>query len=86
MYKSLWKLINKIAAKESVPGFYLAANIMCWTVGTAILGVLGVLVLNIDMYDVLSDILCASAYAGIIFGLVGGILFLCNVDDKKADP
>lgn len=76
MYHTLWNLINKISDKESAAGIYLAVNIVCWTALTVLLGIAGTVLIRIDLAKAVSNILCAGTYAGIIFGLVGGILYL----------
>lgn len=76
MYKGLWNLINRMADEESADGLYLAANIICWTAATIALGLAVAVLLQKSIALVLVNIVCAGAYAGIIFGLIGGILFL----------
>uniref|UniRef100_UPI00359C553D hypothetical protein n=1 Tax=Faecalicatena contorta TaxID=39482 RepID=UPI00359C553D len=76
MYKGLWTLIERHADEESAAGLYLAANIICWTAGTILLGLAASALMQKSIVLVLVDIVCAGAYAGIIFGLIGGIIFL----------
>lgn len=80
MYKGLWNLVNRVTDKESVLGVYLAANIIFWAVGTIGLGVGAGLFLHWNIVSVLGNIVCTGAYVGIIFGLIGGIMFYykCN--------
>ena len=76
MYHTLWNFVNKISNKESAAGIYLAVNIICWTVMTVLFLSAGTVLLRIESVKILTNILCAGVYAGIIFGLIGGILFL----------
>lgn len=83
MYKALWILINHISDKESAAAIYLAANIICWTTAAILLGITATFFLQIQLTEALVNIVCAGAYAGIIFGLIGGILFLQRKPGKE---
>lgn len=76
MYRGLWNCIRKIVGKESSVGIFLAVCILCWTVSVVVLGLAGTALLQKSIYDTLAGVICTGAYAGIIFGLVGGILYL----------
>ena len=76
MYERLWDFIEKRSDKGTAMGRYLAINILGWTMAAALIGIVGALFMRMDFVQVLSNIICVAAYAGIIFGLIGGILFL----------
>ena len=76
MYEGLWKLVNKITDEDSAVSVYLSAAIIGWTLVVALSGMSVCYLLQIDMSTGITNSVCAGAYAGIIFGLFGGILFL----------
>lgn len=77
MYRGLWKLTERYLEEGSVVSVYLAVLIICWTAAGVITGLILCSVLGVDIGNALSDIACMGAYAGILFGLCGGLVFLC---------
>lgn len=78
MYKGLWKLTERYTEKETGASVYLAILIVLWTALVIFAGVLVCAAGGKDIVKCLADIVCTGAYAGIILGLCGGILFLCK--------
>lgn len=76
MYKKLWEMVVKTVKKESAVSVYLAVLIIGWTGAVLLAGILFCMGIQTDVVYNLTNIICAGAYAGIIFGLFGGILFL----------
>lgn len=75
--KKLWNIISIAMPEDMTAGTFLAANIVCWTLGTLVVGsFFGMVVTQSATVNNFLNILCAAIYAGIIFGLFGGIIFL----------
>lgn len=75
--KKLWNIISIAMPEDMTSGAFLAANIVCWTLATLVVGsFFGMVVTQSATVNNFLNILCASIYAGIIFGLFGGIIFL----------
>ncbi|MCU6747593.1 hypothetical protein OCV51_07980 [Faecalicatena acetigenes] len=78
MYKGLWKLTERYTERETGVSVYLATLILLWTALAIFAGVFVCAAEKKDIVKCLADIVCTGAYAGIIFGLCGGIFFLCK--------
>lgn len=76
MYKGLWKLIKRTTQEESSVAIYLVVNILCWTALTIVLGLAGTALMQKSLIESLTNITCLGVYAGILFGLVGGVVYL----------
>lgn len=76
MYKGLWKYLNQILGKDSVVSAYLAVEIIGWTLVVSLIGMAFSFLFHVELAAGISNSFCAGIYAGIIFGLFGGILFL----------
>ena len=76
MYKGLWNYLNKIIGRDSVVSAYLAIEIVEWVLLVSFLGIAVSFLFRVEPAAGISNSLCAGIYAGIIFGLFGGILFL----------
>lgn len=76
VYRGLWKLTHKFVREESAIAVFLAVNIIFWTVGTVLVGCAVLLAADRVSGKMLMNVLCGGAYAGIIFGLAGGVIFL----------
>lgn len=75
--RRLWELINRFCPEESATAVFLALNIICWVAGTLVIGILFCTVAGqLPVLSCLTNVMCMAAYAGIIFGLFGGILYL----------
>ena len=74
--RTLWEIVNKHFDSESAAAAFLTINIICWTAGTLAAGLLFCLVTGTPAALCITKLMCAAIYAGIIVGLLGGILFL----------
>lgn len=77
---NLWKIVNRFVRRKYAEGIFLAINIICWTVGTLLAGLFFcTAVAGAEINACIANVMCAAVYAGIIFGLFGGILFLMRI-------
>ena len=74
--RTLWEIVNKHFDSESAAAAFLTINIICWTAGTLAAGLLFCLITGTPAALCITKLMCAAIYAGIIVGLLGGILFL----------
>lgn len=74
--RRLWDITNRLFHEESVASVFLVLNIICWTVGTLVLGMVFCIIAGVSVAAVISKLMCAAIYAGVIMGLFGGIFFL----------
>lgn len=75
--EKLWRMVHCHLPEDMTTGVFLTINILCWTFGTLLFGILFcAAVVRTAVTGCLLNIMCVSIYAGIIFGLFGGILFL----------
>lgn len=74
--RELWNVVNKIFGEDSAIGAFLAVNIICWTIGTLVLGLVFCVIIGTVVGTCITRLMCAAIYAGIIMGLFGGIFFL----------
>ncbi len=79
--KELWDQIKLHTSASHARRAFLASWTALWTVGALIVGLLfcGVTV-GSTFTENLQNVLCIAAYAGIIFGLFGGMFFLMRQD------
>ena len=76
MYKGLCKLAERFVKKETAVSAYLTMLIIAWTILVILTGVVICGIKGNNIVKCLADITCAGAYAGILLGLCGGLLFL----------
>lgn len=75
--RTLWNTVNRWCPEEYRTGVFLALNILKWSVGTLAIGLLSCIYgAKADIAGCVANVMCVAVYAGIIFGLFGGILFL----------
>lgn len=75
--KNLWNTVERRFPEEYRTGIFLALNILKWSAGTLIIGLLACTYgAKADIAGCVANVMCIAVYAGIIFGLFGGILFL----------
>lgn len=74
--RELWNVVNKIFGEDSAIGAFPAVNIICWTIGTLVLGLVFCVITGTVVGTCITRLMCAAIYAGIIMGLFGGIFFL----------
>lgn len=80
----LWEFVNRLLNEEYRIGAFLAANIICWTAGTFLLGMLFCTVAGqLSVSGCMLNVMCMAVYAGIIFGLFGGIFYLMKETGGK---
>lgn len=73
----LWNFVNRFCPESTASGIFLTMNIVCWTTGTFLAGLLFWIVIgHAALIDCIASLMCVAIYAGIIFGLFGGILYL----------
>lgn len=83
LMKHLWKLVNRFCPRNSETAIFLSANILLFTLIPMVCGVLFcMLTQHFPIMGYLSDMMLASIYTGIIFGLFGGILYLMGTPKK----
>lgn len=79
----LWKIVDRYCPEELETGVFLAVNILTWSIGTLAAGMLFCLVAaQAAVESCIANVMCMAVYAGIIFGLFGGIVFLMRRDGK----
>lgn len=78
----LWNLVDRIFGKKNKVGIFLGLNILCFTMGTFAVGMLFCVVAGqLTVLRCMANVMCMAAYAGIIFGLFGGILFVMRTEE-----
>ena len=80
LYRGLWGFINRYMDSSHAVSVFLPVMIVGWTLAGVLAGIAVCAVTGADFLGVLAEIICAGGYAGIIFGLFGGVLFLYRVD------
>lgn len=82
MNRSIWKIVCKYCSEESRVSVFLAAAVLMWSALTMTTGMIFCLVAaRVTVSMCIANVMCIAVYAGIIFGLLGGILFLMRRDD-----
>lgn len=80
MYKSLWNLVHNHVKEVHVTPVFLVASTVGWTVIGLLLGSIGYLMAgNAAFITKLTILFCATGYATVIPGFLGGIFFLYRV-------
>ena len=73
----LWRTVNRLCPENTRTGAFLAIHIVFWTVGVLIIGLLFCVAAGgVQVADCIANVMCMAAYAGIIFGLFGGLFYL----------
>ena len=80
MYRGLWDFINRHMDRSHVVSVFLPVMIIGWTLAGVLAGIVVCSLMGADLMGALAEIICAGGYAGIIFGLFGGVFFLYGVD------
>lgn len=82
--KNLWKLIGKYNLGEYANTVFLSVNIISWVILTFLAGMLFCVIGNkIIIGNYISNVMLIAIYAGIIFGLFGGIVFLMRNEELR---
>lgn len=80
MYKSLWNLVHKHVKEAHVTPVFLVTSTVGWTVIGFLLGSIGYLMAgDVAFITKLTILFCATGYATVIPGFLGGIFFLYRV-------
>lgn len=80
MYKSLWNLVHNHVKEAHVTPVFLVASTVGWTIIGLLPGCIGYLMAgNAAFITKLTILFCATGYATIIPGFLGGIFFLYRV-------
>ena len=80
MYKSLWNLIHNHVKEAHVTPVFLVASTVGWTIIGLLPGCIGYLMAgNAAFITKLTILFCATGYATVIPGFLGGIFFLYRV-------
>ena len=74
--RELWELTPKFCRNDDVEAVFLAVNIVCWTAGTLLAGLVFCLITGTAVSLCLTKLMCAAIYMGLIVGLAGGIVYL----------
>ena len=78
----LWNLVDRLSSKTSKVRIFLGLNILCFTVVTFVVGMLFCVVAGrLTVLRCMANVMCMAVYAGIIFGLFGGILFVMRAEE-----
>lgn len=80
MYRRLWNMITKYMDESHAVSVFLPIMILGWTAAGVICGLIGCILTHTPVISALADLICAGGYAGLIFGLMGGCLFLYRID------
>lgn len=88
MYKSLWNLVHNHVKEAHVTPVFLVASTVGWTIIGLLLGCIGYLMAgNAAFITKLTILFCATGYATVIPGFLGGIFFLYRVSlRRKSHP
>lgn len=81
MYRGLWNFITKYTDNSHAVSLFLPVMIVGWTIAGVLAGLLVCTVTGKDLVTALADLFCAGGYAGLIFGLFGGCLFLYRIGE-----
>lgn len=76
MYEMIWNKINAYMDKGHAVAVFLPVLIAGWTAVFVSAGICYCILNGMNVTAVLADIVCTADYAGLIFGLLGGCLFL----------
>lgn len=76
MMEGLFSLIKKYVDKENVTAIFLSANVLLYFLAAMVAGFLFCMITGVTFLQVLTNLMCAGIYVAIIFGLIGGILYL----------
>ena len=80
MYKSLWNLVHNHVKEAHVAPVFLVASTVSWTIIGLLPGCIGYLMAgNAAFITKLTILFCATGYATVIPGFLGGIFFLYRV-------
>lgn len=80
MYRGLWNFITRFMDKGHAVSVFLPAMIIAWTLAGVAAGTAACALAGMNLSEMLADIVCAGGYAGILLGLLGGMLFLHRTD------
>lgn len=74
--RRLWDITSRLVQEDSRIGVFLAVNLVLWTGVVLLAGIMfcGILAVPAEVY--MLNVMCAAIYAGIIIGLLGGIVFI----------
>lgn len=81
MYRGLWNFITKYTDNSHAVSLFLPVMIIGWTIAGVLAGLLVCTIAGKDLVTALADLFCAGGYAGLIFGLFGGCLFLYRIGE-----
>lgn len=77
MNRFIWKIVCKYCSEESRISVFLATAVFMWSAVAMAAGMLFCLAAaKVTVPMCIANVMCIAVYAGIIFGLLGGILFL----------
>lgn len=77
MNRYIWKIVCKYCSEESRISVFLAAAMLMWSIAALATGMIFCLAAaKVTVPTCIANVMCIAIYAGIIFGLFGGILFL----------
>lgn len=76
MYRAIWETTKRLTRKKGRIPLYLGILILLWMVAITAVTVTICVIFQLESSAALSTGLCAGGYAGVIFGLFGGILYL----------
>ena len=84
MYRSLWNLVENHVKEAHVTPVFLVTSTVAWTAFGLLLGGIGYLIAgNAAFITKLNILFCATGYAGIIPGFLGGIFYLYRVSFSR---
>ena len=86
MNRYIWEIVSRYCSEEYRVSVFLATSISAWSVLTTAVGLLFCLVAaKATIPMCIANVMCIAAYAGILFGLFGGIFFLMRKDGHGSE-
>lgn len=82
MYRGLWKILRKYTDNSHAVAVFLPVMIIGWTLAGFLAGAAVCILTGTAVSAALADLICAGGYAGLIFGLFGGCLFLYRLESE----
>lgn len=80
MYRGLWNFIRRYTDDGHAVSVFLPLMIIGWTLAGIVAGLIVCAFTGTGIMTALADLICAGGYAGLIFGLFGGCVFLYRIN------
>lgn len=76
MYRGIWNFVNRYTDPSHAVALFFPILIVGWTLIGLLAGIVVCTVIKMSALMEISNLICFGGYAGIIFGLFGGIFYL----------